>query len=184
MRPRPPTRQLDAAGLPTAPQIAAAIFASVLAFAPLSAQAVSLDAPAMVRTTEAFGALKRLQGDWRIQSQGKTLSILMSYDLGSKDSIVTERFGRELSVFYQAGDRLMMTHFCNAGNQPRLQLAPSNDPKVLDFELVDITNLTRPTDPHVHRIVYRLVDDHTLILNIVWTRPNGEETESYVLHRI
>ena len=69
-----------------------------------------------------FDAFKSLKGRWTIQSGGKTIATVMTYDVGSKGSIITEQFGKELTVIHRDGQDLQMTHFCNAGNQPRLRL--------------------------------------------------------------
>lgn len=71
-----------------------------------------------VTSEGAFDALKALQGAWRIEEQAKPLTFEMSYAVGSNQSIVTEQFGKELSVFYLNGHDLEMIHFCNRGNQP------------------------------------------------------------------
>jgi hypothetical protein len=68
-----------------------------------------------------FEAFKSLKGRWTIQSGGKTIATVMTCDIGSKDSIVTEQSGKELSVIHRDGQDLQITHFCNAGNQPRLK---------------------------------------------------------------
>lgn len=51
-----------------------------------------------------FETFKGLEGRWAIQSEGKTLSIEMTYAAGSKGSIVMEQFGKELSVIYRDGE--------------------------------------------------------------------------------
>jgi hypothetical protein len=129
----------------------------------------------------AFDALKALQGEWRIEVEGKPMKFTMSYGVGSNQTIVTEQFGKELSVFYRNGQNLEMIHFCNRGNQPHLRLADGSAPGVLRFEMFDITNLSAPDAPHVRAIIYRLIDANTYELEIVW-QPN--ESEKYTLHRI
>ena len=116
---------------------------------------------AIADSDAAFEAFKSLKGRWAIQSGGKTITTLMTYDVGSKDSIVTEQFGKELTVIYRDGKDLLMTHFCNAGNQPRLRLKQSRSPGSLEFEMFDITNAKDPDAAHVQKIIYRLVDDNT-----------------------
>jgi hypothetical protein len=136
---------------------------------------------ASVTSESAFDALKVLQGTWRIEVEGRPLKFQMSYGVGSNQSIVTEQFGKELSVFYLNGQNLEMIHFCNRGNQPRLRLAGGSVPGVLRFETFDITSLSAPDAPHVRTIIYKLVDANTFELEIVW-QPGG--SERYTLHRI
>ena len=132
----------------------------------------------------ALDAFKGLQGRWAIHSNGKTLAIEMVYDVGSKGSIVTEQFGKELSVFYRDGESLLMTHFCNAGNQPRLRLKQGSTGGRFEFETFDVTNLADASAPHVQRIVYKMVDERHVELEIVWKNRNGESSENYTLVRI
>jgi len=132
----------------------------------------------------AFDAFKGLQGAWAIQSNGKPLTIEMTYDVGSKESIITEHFGKELSVFYRDGKDFLMTHFCNAGNQPRLRLKASSPLGRYEFEMFDITNLPNPSTAHVQRIIYTIADDKHLELEIVWKNAETESSEKYTLTRI
>jgi hypothetical protein len=139
---------------------------------------------AIADSDAAFERFKSFKGRWAIQSGGKTITTVMTYDVGSKDSIVTEQFGKELTVIYRDGQDLRMTHFCNAGNQPRLRLKQSESPGSYEFEMFDITNLRNPNEPHVQKIVYRVVDDKHLELEIVWKKGDSEESEKYALTRI
>ena len=135
-------------------------------------------------TAAALDAFKGLQGRWAIHSNGKTLAIEMVYDVGSKGSIVTEQFGKELSVFYRDGESLVMTHFCNAGNQPRLRLKQGSAGGRFEFETFDVTNLAGPSAPHVQRIVYKMVDERHVELEIVWKNGEAQNSENYTLVRI
>ena len=79
---------------------------------------------------KALEKLKSLVGTW----QGKTVkgeSVEDSYRLTAggtavmgEDKMATEDM---LSLFYVDGDRLLMTHFCPSGNQPRMQASASPD---------------------------------------------------------
>jgi hypothetical protein len=131
-----------------------------------------------------FDVFKSLKGRWAIQSDGKTIATVMTYDVGSKDSIVTEQFGKELTVIHRDGQDLQMTHFCNAGNQPRLRLKKSRSPRLFEFEMFDITNLRKSDEAHVQKIIYQVVDDKHMELEIVWKKGASSESEKYALTRI
>jgi len=132
----------------------------------------------------AFETFKGFEGKWAIRSGQKTLPIEMTYEIGSKGSIVTEQFGKELSVFYRDGQSLLMTHFCNVGNQQRLRMRANGRPGVFEFEMFDITNLQSAEADHVERVVYRIIDDKTMDLEIVWKNRKSEESEKYTLTRL
>jgi len=132
----------------------------------------------------AFETFKSLSGKWAIQSEGKTLSIEMTYAAGSNGSIVTEQFGKELSVIYRDGPDLLMTHYCNGGNAPRLRLKESGRAGYLEFEMFDITNLKSADAAHVQKIVYGIKGENTVDLEIVWRKGASMESEKYTLTRL
>jgi hypothetical protein len=149
-----------------------------------SLAALSMPLLAQHNSERAFATFKSLNGRWAIESNGKTLPIEMRYDVGSKESIVTEQFGKELSVIYVDGENLLMSHFCNAGNQPRLRLKEGGQQGVLEFEMFDITNLKDASSPHVERILYKVIDAKRMTLEIIWKKGHSEESEKYTLSRI
>lgn len=131
----------------------------------------------------AFELFQSLKGSWEIQSEGKKLSIEMTYDIGSRDSIITEQFGKELSVFYKEGDKLLMTHYCNVGNQPHLKLKDSKKADYFEFETVDVANLIKPEDAYVQKIIYKVIDKKHIDLELVWQIGKKQESEKYKLTR-
>jgi len=108
----------------------------------------------------------------------------MSYDVESNATIVTERFGKELSVFYIDGGNFLMSHFCNRGNQPRLKLKSSSPAGRYEFEMFDITNQKEASDAHVQKIIYEILDPQHMNLEIIWKKGAGEESEKYVLTKL
>jgi hypothetical protein len=70
----------------------------------------------------------------------------------------------------------MATHYCEAGNQPRMRTEPIRaDAASLRFSFLDVTNLAKPTDPHMRELVVTFQDpDH---LQQRWTfSEGGKET--------
>jgi hypothetical protein len=82
-----------------------------------------------------FEIFKSPQGQWSIRAGDKTLPFQVTYDLGSNGSVVTEQFGKELSVFHNNKGNLLMTHFCNRGNQPRLKLKAGGAARRYEFDI-------------------------------------------------
>ena len=80
----------------------------------------AVGSPASASELAPFEVFQSLKGTWMIRAGDNTLPFDMTYAVGSNGTIVTEQFGKELSVFYRDGDSFVMTHFCNRGNQPRL----------------------------------------------------------------
>ena len=129
-------------------------------------------------------SFKKLEGAWSIQTGGKTLNIQVTYQLASKGTIVTEQFGRELTVFAMDGTALTMTHYCNVGNQPRLRLKPQSARNVYEFDLLEVVSPMGAPADHVERVIYQFLSDKRIDLKIIWWHPSGEETEHYLLERL
>jgi hypothetical protein len=59
------------------------------------------------------------------------------------------------------GDRLLMTHYCGAGNQPRMKATLAPDSKSIAFDFLDATNLASADAGHMHHVVFSIPDaDH------------------------
>ncbi|MGA8539547.1 MAG: hypothetical protein WB566_08600, partial [Terriglobales bacterium] len=64
-----------------------------------------------------------------------------------------------ITMFHMDGDRLLMTHYCGSGNQPRMKVI-SADGKSVGFEFFDGTNIG-PGDGHMQRASFTESDpDH------------------------
>ena len=139
-----------------------------------------LQAPHMANGNSeiAFNTFKGFRGKWVIQSTGKTLPIEMTSTVGSNGSIVTEQFGKELSVIYRNGQE--------SSHDPLLQrrqpatLAPKGKrggPGLFEFDMFDITNLKNEDAAHVEKITYTVTDDKKIALEIVWKEGTSETSE-------
>jgi hypothetical protein len=127
----------------------------------LAAQTGQAAADPQVDTSVAFERLKTLVGEWRSDHGTETLS----YELIAGGSALLERDTAPdrpamLTLYHPDGNRLMLTHYCMAGNQPRM-LAKSFDAGTdeLAFEFLDATNLAGPGVGHMHTVKIRFVAD-------------------------
>ena len=101
-----------------------------------------------------FFPQKSLQGQvtMRVTSMGNTLM----HEMKS-----SERPDDPISMFHLDGDRLLMTHYCNAGNQPRMVGTVSTDGKTIAFDFLNATNLLSSQEGHMQHVVFTLIDsDH------------------------
>jgi len=87
------------------------------------------------------------------------------------------------SMFYVDGGRLMMTHFCPSGNQPRMQATISPDLKTVTFEFMDATNLAGPQTGHMHRAVYVFADDTRYSEEWTWKQEGKDAKFHYEMTR-
>lgn len=114
----------------------------------------------------AFARLKTLAGEWDADAGARQSHL--SYELVAGGSALLEReTGANrpamLTVYHLDGERLLLTHYCMAGNQPRMQ-ARAFDAATgsLTFEFLDATNLASPGAGHMHSVAMRLIDANHL----------------------
>ena len=50
--------------------------------------------------------------------------------------------------------------------------------------MFDITNLRKSDEAHVQKIIYRVVDEKHMELEIVWKKRDSSESEKYALTRV
>lgn len=126
-----------------------------------------------------FEKLKTLAGIWEGTS-GDGKSATVTYRLVSNGSALEETLavGAEetmVTVYHLDGKRVLMTHFCAAGNQPRMRAAGlSPDGKKLAFSFLDATNLASATTGHMHALEVTFVDTSHITQRWAWLE-NGKD---------
>ena len=89
-----------------------------------------------------------------------------------------------ISMFNLDGaDKLVLTHYCAAGNQPRMQASVSPDGKTITFTFVDATNLKTPDAGHMDRMVLTLLDENHHTEDWTFVDHGKEMKESFDLRR-
>lgn len=109
---------------------------------------------------KSFEQLKSLSGSWEGKaSNGKPVQVdFRVTSMGS--ALMSEIKGEEdmISMFNLDGDRLLITHYCATGNQPRMVARASPDGKTITFDFLDATNLASPDAAHMNRLVISIPD--------------------------
>lgn len=131
----------------------------ILLLLPISAQAADIP-------DSSLSSLKVLVGEWKgTDTDGKPHKV--AYALSSGGTSLTETLTPPdnpamTTMYYSDGDQLMLTHYCSLNNQPRMRTnGVKEGEKTFTFMFVDATNLTNPTDVHMHQLVIDLKDhDH------------------------
>ncbi|MBK5258282.1 MAG: hypothetical protein JJE51_01695 [Thermoanaerobaculia bacterium] len=150
----------------------------------LTSTSIPLEAavPSGASARLAYSTLAKLAGSWRSTST-KGWTEEASYVIGGKGSVVMEisRFvdtpkDSMMTAFYLDGERLLLTHFCEAKNQPRLHATEiSEDGRRIRFTFLDATNLKSPGAGHMHDAEFHLIDDDHMTSRWSWFQDGTEK---------
>lgn len=130
------------------------------------------------RALEIFERFKAMEGTWEESSsvgwQGQSEVRVIAR--GSA-VLSTSRFKDEpnegmADVYYMDGDRLLLTHYCEAGNQPTLVAAEAKDNRVR-FTFDHGTNMASRDVGHMDEVVYVFHDADRFTSQWSWYK-NGK----------
>jgi hypothetical protein len=115
---------------------------------------------AQIDARKSLDEIRALDGAWAGKaSSGAPVKVdFREAAGGSAVMSEIEGHGNMVSMFHLDNDRLLMTHYCNIGNQPRMAASVSPDGRVLTFNFVDATNLATPDAGHMQQVVFTLID--------------------------
>jgi len=135
---------------------------------------------------KAFNAIKNMPGTWEGKApDGSALRVDFKVT-GGGSTVMSEIYGKEdmISMFHLDGaNRLLLTHYCAAGNQPRMQASVSSDGKTITFNFVDATNLATPDAGRMQSMVLTLIDDNHHTEDWTFVDHGKEMKESFDLRR-
>ena len=124
-----------------------------------------LAAFAQSESQKAFDTMKSLAGDWEGKnSMGDRVGVSYRMTAGGfalMSEIQSQMKGHDedmISMIHMDRDRLLLTHYCAAGNQPRMQASSSPDGKTIIFDFVDATNLASQDAGHMQRVIFTILD--------------------------
>jgi hypothetical protein len=127
---------------------------------------------------KAFDKLKTLAGSWEGSIVGKTVQVTIRVTaVGS--AIMHDATGQsggpgnhEITMMYLEGDRLLMTHYCDAGNRQRLEGKLSADGSSVEFNLLDVAGGSERG--FAKRMVFTMADANTHVIELVYSMPDGK----------
>lgn len=132
------------------------------------------------RAKAAFERFKTLEGQWLGRStkgweEKITFKVIAGGSAVHESSFDAHPNETMVTVFHLDGERLLLTHYCVAKNQPRLQLTAVEDGgKKLTFTFLDATNLPSRNKGHMDKVVYRFLDDDHLTSQWTWYQDGKE----------
>lgn len=138
----------------------------------LAIPAASQEMHAPAKPSAAFEQLKSLAGQWE-GKHGSGAVVHVTYQVVSGGSVLMERLQPQgeaemITMYSQEGDRILVTHYCSAGNQPTMQTRPLTTPaSKLDFTFLRASGMKTPDEGHMVALSVSMPDkDH---LTQTWT---------------
>jgi hypothetical protein len=117
----------------------------------------------------ALDAFKNLAGEWvgKGGDAKDSHEAKVTYKVTSNGSAVVETIDpggnhEMVTMIHLDGDKVVLTHYCALGNQPRMKAPAKLDGKKVAFEFADATNLKSDRDMHMHNVTYTFVDEDTI----------------------
>ena len=129
---------------------------------------------------KAFEKMKTLTGSW----DGTVMSIPINFTIRAASSGTailhegnTEKGppNHEITMFYVEGDRLLATHYCDAGNRVRWEGKMSPDEKTIEFSFLDVAGSTK--GGLLKRMMFTMIDANKHVVDFTFIMPNGKPVE-------
>ncbi len=146
---------------------------------------------------KSFDSLKTLAGYWQARlvvtppqpemADGTTMRISLHVtsrgnalvhemkEAGKPDD--PSHYDHPLTMLYLDGDRLYLTHYCDAGNRPRMVAKASPDGKTLEFDFVDVAGGTEYG--HMHHATFTLIDANHHIEDWTYMTPGDKPIHAH-----
>jgi len=158
----------------------------------------STEKPAPSEAQESFTQLKTLAANWkgpvtvdppqpemntdkpvqvslRVTSRGNAMVHEMK-EFGSTDD--PTRYDHPVTIFYLDGDRLLLTHYCDAGNRPRMVARTSPDKKKVEFDILDVAGSTQ--FGHMHHAVFTIIDANHHLEDWTYMMPGDKPVHAHM----
>jgi hypothetical protein len=135
---------------------------------------------------KSFDQLKTLAGSWEAvvktdpptpEADGKHVQVTLRVtSLGNAlmhEMKVEGRPDDPITMLYLDNDHLTLTHYCDAGNRPRMVAKASTDGKTMEFEFVDVAGSTQYG--HMHHVVFTVIDANHHSEDWTFMSPAGDK---------
>ena len=154
--------------------------------------AKSYDAPSghsQYTGSKEFERIKVLVGTWEGTSSKDGEKVTVKYETTAGGSVILETLfpgtpHEMVSVYYDNGGKIGMTHYCMLGNQPQMTLKKADDNKIA-LVFVSGGNIDLAKSPHMHELLISFVDkDHLIQEWTMFEDGKAKETATFKLTRM
>lgn len=116
-----------------------------------------------------------MQVSMRVTSRGNALVHEMKVADTPDDPA---RYDHPVTMLYLDNGRLLLTHYCDAGNRPRMVAKISRDGKTVDFSFLDVAGGTQ--HGHMHHAVFTIVDANHHIEDWTYMMPGDKPVRAHL----
>ncbi len=154
-------------------------------------------APPKSEAQKSFEELKTLAGSWigpvtvvppqpemsddkpmavslRVTSRGNALVHEMQE---SGTPLDAKSYDHPVTMLYLDGARLLLTHYCDAGNRPRMVARTSSQGKKVEFDFLDVAGGTQYG--HMHHAVFTIIDNNHHIEDWTYMTPGDKPIHAH-----
>ncbi len=111
----------------------------------------------------------------RVTSRGNALEHEIKQAVTPDDPT---KYDHPLTMFYLDSDRLLLTHYCDAGNRPRMVARTSPDGKTVEFAFLDVAGSTQYG--HMHHAVFTFVDANHHTEDWIYMLPGDKPVHAHM----
>lgn len=139
-------------------------------------------------TKSTMDTLATLEGEWELVSADGTTGPGAVFHVTSAGSAVREIMfpGHDhemTNLYHMDGDRIVCTHYCAAGNQPRMVaqgITITDAGPVIDFKVDSVSNFRDNHDHYMGGLKLTIIDQNTIHQD--WTSFDAAGKESGVMN--
>jgi len=144
---------------------------------------ILLAVPALAQSDAkaTFEHLKALNGTWEGKTNSDRSVKVVFRPTSGGSALLSEILGDEdmITMFHMDNDRVLMTHYCGAGNQPRMQASASPDGKTITFNFIDGTNMSSPKASHMDHLVLTIADANHHTEDWTFVQEDGKQMKEH-----
>lgn len=161
-----------------------------LLFVLIAAMVFAADTPTLSEAQKSFQQMKTLAGSW----EGPVTTVPPQAEIEGKPARVSLRVtsmghtlmheartaGRPddpITMFVVEGDRLLLTHYCDADNRPRMVGKMSPDRKTVEFDFLDVTGNLQYG--HMDHAVFTFVDANHHLEDWTYMQPGDKPVHAH-----